>query len=122
MDKVDRKRLIVTLGGLCLAVLIGLVPTGTGWILGLMLLIGVAQTMVPAPIFALLPEVTRPERLGLGYGILATCLNIGIVFGPPLAGLAIDLTASYQTSYALLAGLALLVSVTMLTLRQHKTN
>jgi len=121
MDRIGYKRLITIIGGLCLAILIVLVPGGTSWILGLMLLIGIAQTMVPAPIFSILPEATRPERLGLGYGIVATCLNIGIVVGPSLTGLFRDLTGSYQTSYALLSGLALLVSVTMLTLKQQST-
>ncbi len=64
MDIVGRKRLITTLGGLVLAASILLVPSNVGWILGQMLLIGVAQTMVPAPVFALPQEVTSPARLG----------------------------------------------------------
>jgi MFS family permease len=120
MDRVGHKRLIIGLGGLLLAVLMVLVPGGLDWILVLMLLIGIAQTMVPAPIFALLPEVTRPARLGQSYGVLATCLNIGIAFGPSVTGFIRDLTGSHQVSYALMSGLALLVSVTMLTLRQRE--
>jgi MFS family permease len=121
MDRIGYKRLIVILGGLWLAVFIVLVPFSTSWILVLMLLIGVAQTLVPAPIFALLPEVTRPESIGLGFGVVATCLNIGIVLGPSLAGIIRDVTGSYQTSYTVLAGLALLVSATMLTLRRRSS-
>jgi nitrate/nitrite transporter NarK len=93
-----------------------LVPSSTGWLLGLILLIGVAQTLVPAPIFALPPEVTSTERLGLGFGIVSTCLNLGIVVDPATVGLIRDVTGSYQSSYMLMAGLALLITVAMLIL------
>ncbi len=109
IDKIDRKRTIIVIGSLALTIFIALIPTAIGWILALMLLIGVAQTLVPTPIFALLPEVTSPERLGLGFGIISTCLNIGLVVGPAAVGLIRDVTGSYQTSYALMAGFAFLV-------------
>lgn len=116
IDKIGRKETIIGIGGVALAVLFALVPSSIGWLLGLMLLIGVAQSLVPAPTFSLAPDVTSPERLGLGYGIISTCLNVGIVVGPATVGLVRDVTGSYQSSYMLMAGLALLVSVTMLVL------
>jgi len=121
IDKIDRKLAIVAIGGLALAILVVLVPTATGWMLVLMLLIGIAQTMVPVPIFALPPEVTSPERLGLGFGILATCLNLGIVLGPTTVGLIRDVTGSYPASYALMAGFALLVTMAMLILGRMRS-
>ena len=121
IDKIDRKRTIIAAGGLALAilvVLVPLVPTATGWLLAMMLFIGVAQTLVPTPIFALPPEVTSPESLGLGFGIISTCLNLGIVVGPAAVGLIRDVTGSYQTSYALMGGFALLVAPVMVILRR----
>lgn len=120
IDKIDRKRAIIAIGGLSLAILVMLVPTAIGWMLGLMLLIGIVQTLVPAPIFALAPEVTSPERLGLGFGIISTCLNLGIVVGPAVAGLIRDVTGSYQASYTLMAGFAFLVTLTILILRRRQ--
>jgi len=121
--KINRKRTIIAIGGLALAIFVMLVPTATGWILALMLLIGVAQTLVPAPIFALTPEVTSPERLGLGFGIISTCFNIGIVVGPATVGLIRDIVGSYQASYALMAAVALLITLSMVILswRQRQT-
>ncbi len=115
--KINRKRTIIAIGGLALAIFMMLVPTATGWILALMLLIGVAQTLVPAPIFALSPEVISPERLGLGFGIISTGLNLGIVAGPIAAGVIRDISGSYQASYALMAGFALLITLSMVILR-----
>ncbi len=117
--KIDRKRTIIAIGGLALAILLVLVPTATGWMLMLMLLIGVAQALVPAAIFALPPDVISPERLGLGFGIVATCLNVGIVVGPAIVGLVRDVTGSYQASYLLMAGFSFLVTVSMVILSRR---
>ena len=81
--------------------------------------IGVAQAMVPPPIFALTPEVISPERLGLGFGIISTCLNLGIVVGPAAAGLLKDVTGSYQASYALMSGFALMITLLMIISRRR---
>jgi len=116
IDKIDRKLAIIAFGGIALAVLVLLVPTATGWMLVLMLLIGVAQTLVPTPLFALPPEVTSPERLGLGFGIMSTCLNLGTVLGPATVGLVRDVTGSYPASYALMGGFAFLIALTMIIL------
>jgi len=116
IDKIDRKLAIVTIGAVTLAILVLIIPTATGWMLALMLLIGIAQTLVPVPIFALPPEVISPERLGLGFGILATCLNLGIVLRPATVGLMRDVTGSYPASYALMGGFAFLIALTMIIL------
>ena len=122
IDKVGLKRTIIAVGGVALAILIVLVPDATEWMLVLMLLIGVAQALVPTPIFALPPEVISPERLGLGFGILSTSLNLGIVAGPAAVGLLKDTTGSYQASYALMSVFALLIGLAMiiLSLRQSQ--
>jgi predicted MFS family arabinose efflux permease len=123
IDKIDHKRSIIAIGGLAAAILIVMIPTATSWILALMLLIGVAQTLIPAPAYALVAEVSSPERLGLGFGIFATCLNVGIVAGPVAVGAIRDVTGSYQASYALMAGLAFLIIPAIIALRwrqKHK--
>ena len=116
IDKVGLKKTIIVIGGVALAALIVLVPEATGWMLALMLLIGIAQALVPAPIFALPPEVTSPESLGLGFGIIATSQNLGIMAGPAAVGLLNDTTGSYQASYALMSVFALLIGLTMILL------
>ena len=120
IDRIDRKRVIVAIGGLAFATFLVLVPTATGWMLALLLLIGVAQSLVPAVIFAMPPDVVSPERLGLGFGIVSTCLNVGIVAGPAIVGLVRDVTGSYQASYVLMGGFAFLITVSMIILsRKH---
>jgi predicted MFS family arabinose efflux permease len=122
IDKIDRKRAIIAIGGLALAIFIAMIPSATSWILALMIIIGVAQVLIPAPIYALITDVTSPERLGLSFGIFNTCLNLGIVAGPVAVGVIRDATGSYQASYALMAGFAFLVILAMVAfrLRQKK--
>lgn len=120
IDRIDRKQTIIAVGGLALAALMVWVPTAAGGVVALMLLIGVAQSLVPAPIFALPPDVTTPERLGLGFGIISACLSIGVVVGPAVSGLMKDVTGSYQASYALMSGFAVLVAPAMLILARRR--
>lgn len=115
MDKIDRKPFIIAAGGLALMGSIALVPLVTGGILALMFAIGVAQTLVPSPVFALVPEVTAPQRLGLGFGIISTCLNLGIVVGPAAVGMVRDATGTYPASYWLMAGFALMITIIITT-------
>ena len=113
IHKVGLKRTIITIGGLALTVCMALMPSSIGWIMPLVMLIGVSQTLVPPPTFSLIPEVVSPQRLGLGYGILITCQNLGILIGPASVGLITDVAGSYQASYALMAGFALLIAISM---------
>ena len=116
IDRIGRKRTSIALGGAMMAILLLWVPSATHWVLLLLLIMGIAQAMVPAPIFALTPDITKPERLGLAFGIISTCLNLGIVVGPFVVGLAKDLTGSYQASYVLMSGFALMITVSMIIL------
>ena len=119
--KLGRKRAIVITSSVVLTILMLLVPTATSWALVLMLLIGVAVNLTPTPTFTLVPEVTRPERLGLAFGIISTCHNLGVVAGPAAVGAIRDVTGSYQASYTLMAGFAILIALAMIILgwRRH---
>lgn len=116
MDRLGRKQTIIACGGLCFAILVGVIPMVLSLVLVLMLLIGMVTSLIPPPIFALPSEVVSPAKLGLGYGILSTCQNIGVLFGPAASGLAIDLTNSYQGGYTLMSGFAVVIALSMIFL------
>jgi len=117
IDKIDHKRAIITIGGLVLAIFTVMIPTATSWILALIIIVGIAQVLILAPIFALATEVTGSEKVGLGFGIFNACLNLGTLAGPAAAGAIMDVTGSYQASYTLMAGFAFLIILVMITLR-----
>lgn len=81
------------------------------------LLIGWAGSFVPAPVYALMPRLVRPERRGAAFGIVSSCMNIGAALGPYLVGHLRDLTASYQGSFLLMAALAFLAIIFAARLR-----
>ncbi|HUJ76722.1 MAG TPA: MFS transporter, partial [bacterium] len=117
IDRVGGKRIMIALAGVSLAVLMALVPGAARWMLALMLLIGVAQTLVPAPVMALAPDVVPAESQGVGFGIISTCLNLGILVGPALVGWARDVTGSFVMGYAIMALLSLLIAFVVIGLR-----
>jgi predicted MFS family arabinose efflux permease len=86
IDKKDRKRLLIGSSGMILSLFLVLFPSMTGWILPFILCFSLAQSFIPTPIFALVPDLVHPTRLGLGYGILSTCVNLGIAAGPFATG------------------------------------
>lgn len=115
-DRFQVKELSLALGGVGLAIFILLVYSYPSGALPLMILVGVAGSLIPAPVFSLVPDVLPERKLGLGYGIVTTCVNIGMVAGPYAIGLGRDLTGSYQTSFTIMSLSALLVTATAVPL------
>jgi MFS family permease len=122
LDRLGHEALWIGLGGIVVAVAILAIPVATIPPVILLLLLGVGVAFVPTPVFALPPRLARARYVGIGYGILSTCLNVGVVIGPYLRGLARDLSGSYQLGFVLMAGFALLVTPTAVLLRAKREN
>jgi MFS family permease len=116
ISRIGRAKAITALGGLSLGILIILVPFSIGWAALSLLLVGIVMSLVPAPVFILVREVVRPQHLGMGYGILSTCLNLGILIGPFASGIVVDLTESYPAGYALMGAFSFMVTLSALFL------
>ncbi len=90
-DMVGKKRIytsgfmIFTLG----SVLAGLSPT-IYWLIGFRVLQAVGAAMVLALGIAILTEAFPPSERGRALGIIGAVVSIGIVIGPTLGGLLID--------------------------------
>jgi predicted MFS family arabinose efflux permease len=65
------------------------------------LFLGVSFTfaLAPAAVFALAPYLMHGRESGLGYGVLAGLLNVGVLFGPAIGGVVRDATGSYLASF-----------------------
>ncbi|MFC1962585.1 CynX/NimT family MFS transporter [Chloroflexota bacterium] len=118
------REISIAIGGIATGLLILFLPQTTRFAAGMILLIGITQSLVPPPVYALASEVLPAHRHGLGFGIMSICATAGIMLGPFLAGLARDATGSYSASYAVMAGFGILtaVAITVLWLirgRQH---
>lgn len=54
--------------------------------------------------------------MGLGYGILSTCLNVGVLIGPYLVGVSYDATLNYGFGVNLMAGFSLVTGIVAIVL------
>jgi predicted MFS family arabinose efflux permease len=116
VDKVSNNDLFIGAGGVMIATAIYLVTRSTDFVFP-MVVMGAAVAFIPAPVFSFASNILEPKNLGLGFGILATVSNIGMLFGPYVAGLVRDKTGSYELSFIFLAMLAMLTTITALMLR-----
>jgi predicted MFS family arabinose efflux permease len=122
ISRIGHTRAIAAIGGLSLGIFIVLVPFSIGWAALSLLLVGIVMSLVPTPVFTLVEEVVRPQHLGIGYGILSTCLNMGILIGPVASGMVVDLMQSYTAGYALMGAFSFMVTLSTLFLgiKTHK--
>ncbi len=106
-----REEMLIIVGGAVLTLLIFLVPTASMH-LSLLIFIGLFTAFIPAPVFSLPSKIVQPQNLGLGFGILTACLNVGVLAGPYLTGLAKDLTGEYTASFYLMSVFTIMQIVT----------
>ena len=83
----------------------------------LFIAMSLAMALAPSAVFATAPYLMRDRQSGLGYGVLAGMLNIGVALGPVIAGAAKDATGSYVASFAAAAVLEVLGALAVLLLR-----
>ena len=112
VHRFGRENLLIGAGGVLLATLTFLTPAASS-IAPFFVLIGISASLVPAPIYSLPPKTVKPENLGLAFGIMTACLNVGVLGGPYLAGLARDLTGDYTLSFHLMTLFAVLLTITI---------
>jgi predicted MFS family arabinose efflux permease len=111
IDKVGNEEYFIVAGSGLLAILLFLVPRAEINPVLLGSLIGISAPFVPAPVFSLVPKFLPSEQVGLGYGILSTCLNFGVLIGPLLVGLSYDRTLNYLSGFNLMAIFALSTAI-----------
>jgi MFS family permease len=116
------ERLFIAAGGLGLSILFFLVPAFS-LVIPLLVLVGVFASLVPPSVFSLPPKIVDARSFGLAYGIITTCLNVGILAGPYLVGSARDLTGDYALGFHLMVAFAVMQTLTIglfgLTMRRR---
>jgi MFS family permease len=116
-DKIGGQEFFIAGSSMAMAMLLFIVPRAVLNPLLLVLLIGVTAAFVPAPIFSLLPKFLPPRQFGLGYGVLSTCLNIGVLLGPFLVGYSFDKSGNYSYGFSLMALFSFVAALSALLLK-----
>jgi len=117
IDRVGREEYFIIVGSIAIALLLYVVPRTLFNPLIIGGLIGFFAASIPSPVFALVPKYISLSKVGLGYGILSTCLNIGILLGPLLVGFSYDQTQNYLVGFDLMAIFAFLTALIAFILR-----
>jgi NNP family nitrate/nitrite transporter-like MFS transporter len=90
----------------------------SGGVLPLFLGVSFTFALAPAAVFGLAPYLLHDRESGLGYGILAGMLNVGVLFGPAIGGIVRDATGSYLASFIMAGVLTSVGAVCVLLLRR----
>lgn len=114
-SRFGKEQVFIMIGGIVLAALILSIPTAPP-LIPILVLMGIFSTFITVPIFSLPSKIVKPEHLGLAFGILTTCGNIGVLLGPYLVGLVKDLTNEYTASFYLMSCFSILVTFTTILL------
>ena len=115
LDKFKAYRAMALLGSATSALILAILSAAPAGLLPLITaLLGVTIAMVPPIIFTSPNWILKPHEVGIGFGIITLCLNIGAALGPPLIGLILDL---YKLQgQALLAIAAIMASSALIPL------
>jgi MFS family permease len=116
-DKIRRRKPFIIVGSFLMA----LALMASGFARGFSLLLyvialGITNSMVPPLVMTMPSEIFNSGSVGIGFGILTICQNIGITFGPPLAGYLLASTGSMELTFIGVAMFALLGSLVASTL------
>lgn len=102
-DRLGKRKILIMGSAFGMAVSLLLTPISSGPTLFLIVaLLGFTAAFLPPPTFALPAEILDRDSVGLGYGVLNTCLNVGVIAGPLLVGVAIDLTRNITMVFYLI--------------------
>jgi len=117
-DRVGRRKLFLVVGSFFMAFALIASAYATGFALLISVaFLGVAAAMVP-PIVSTLPaEILEPEVVGIGFGVMAVCLNIGVALAVPLLGFFVDVTESLTLSFAGTATFSVMGAIVAYTLK-----
>ena len=103
---------------LMFAVCVVLLGVFSGSVLPLFLGVSFTFALAPAAVFGLAPYLLHGRESGLGYGILAGMLNLGVLFGPAVGGIVRDATGSYLASFIMAGVLTSVGAACVLLLRR----
>ncbi len=120
IDRVGKKWLFAVIGLAGVALMLFLIPQFTNYAALLTISMGIFIAMFTPASFAI-PADMLPERVrGIGFGIILTCLGLGNVLGPAIAGMCRDITGNYWCSFMAMSIMVFLGIIPMVIVGVYK--
>lgn len=106
-DRLGKRKPLIVISLVVMIVALLWIPSATGILLySAIALLGVAAAVLAPPLFALPAEIVG-KRVEVAFGVLNTCLNIGITLGPLIVGIVRDALQSEFLCYVTMASFTL---------------
>ncbi len=105
-DRHGHKAAFITAGMALMALSLSAIPGGGVPQVLLGMALGASLAAVVTPLLSLPGSLLPADRVGRGFGILATFANLGIFFCPPLVGMVRDQSGQFTAPFLLMAGIA----------------
>ncbi len=105
-DRYGHRAGFITAGMALMALSLAAIPGGGVPQVLLGMTLGASLAAVVTPLLALPGSLLPADRVGRGFGILATFANLGIFFCPPVVGLVRDQSGQFTAPFLLMAGIA----------------
>ena len=121
IDRGWNQKTMIVVGSALLGIVYILIPQMKFNVYLLTIVLGVAAALIPVAVFSLPARILPLRHVGLGFGIISACLNIGITIGPCMVGIARDLVGGYQTGFVMMAVFSFL-SLAVIALLRIKNN
>jgi len=117
-DKAEKRRPFILLSSLLMLVVFLVFPFSneTSYLL-LASILGLSAAFLPPAVFALPEEILGIGKSGLGFGVLNTCLNLGIALGPMFIGYTLDMTQNEVFAFVIMAAFMLVTSILALVMK-----
>jgi predicted MFS family arabinose efflux permease len=121
IDRGWSQKAMIIVGSVLLGIVYVLIPQMKFNVYALTIVLGVAAALIPVAVFSLPARILPLRHVGLGFGIISACLNIGITIGPCMVGIARDLVGGYYTGFVMMAVFSFL-SLAAIALLKIKNN
>ncbi len=121
LTDIRRKAGFIAVGALLTGAIMTLFPLASTQLVPLVIVLGIAAALGPPAVFALPADLVGPKSQGVAFGIMSTSLNLGILVGPFLVGVARDQTGSYTLGFYLMAAFSFLAALSTLPLFKINT-
>lgn len=105
------RRPLILISTLGMVVMLALIPGVNGMALvATLVVLGLFVALAPPAIFSLPPVLVGQENVGVGFGVLNTGVNMGIVVGPLIVGASLDLVHSQQVPFLIMSFFSLVAA------------
>lgn len=119
-DRMGKRKAFILLGHLFITfALVASAFASNLTLVASILALGVAAAMTPPIVSALPPEILGTSLASLGFGITATCTNIGATLAQPSIGFILDTTQSYTPCLLGMAAFSAIGAILAYTLKTN---